>query len=379
MQSVLAPALDCVVGALETDVEATGVTFHRTRHSARVRFADPAFDFVSATPSGVRIEMLTTAAQVELDVVLTTLVPPGLPVADTLFDLVVDGVLRAPAGTSVQTVVRVDPDTGAVAVEPAGVATLRFDIGGDAGAAERRVEIWFAAAAHVRLLDVRISTGASLRPAPPSGPLWVHHGSSISQCSEADRPTATWPAIVARRDGMSLLNLGLGGQCHLDPCMARTIRDLPAATISLCIGINIVNGDTMRERAFVAAFHGFIDTIRDKHPTTPITIITPIFCHAVEHHPGPTVPASVSQVGTVERAPALAAGALSLGRIRELLHHHVDIRRTEGDGALTIVDGLTLFGPGDSADLPDGLHPNTAGYRRMAERMRIPVPAEAAR
>jgi lysophospholipase L1-like esterase len=32
------------------------------------------------------------------------------------------------------------------------------------------------------------------------------------------------------------------------------------------------------------------------------------------------------------------------------------------------VDGLALFGPDDVGDLPDGLHPNAAGYRRMGER-----------
>ena len=32
------------------------------------------------------------------------------------------------------------------------------------------------------------------------------------------------------------------------------------------------------------------------------------------------------------------------------------------------MDGRELFGPDDLADLPDGLHPNAAGYRTMGER-----------
>jgi lysophospholipase L1-like esterase len=32
------------------------------------------------------------------------------------------------------------------------------------------------------------------------------------------------------------------------------------------------------------------------------------------------------------------------------------------------VDGLELFGAADAGDLPDDLHPNPAGYRRMGER-----------
>jgi lysophospholipase L1-like esterase len=35
---------------------------------------------------------------------------------------------------------------------------------------------------------------------------------------------------------------------------------------------------------------------------------------------------------------------------------------------LHLMHGPDLFGPDDVADLPDGLHPNAAGYQRMGER-----------
>ena len=73
----------------------------------------------------------------------------------------------------------------------------------------------------------------------------------------------------------------------LDQFVARTIRDLPADLISVKAGINVVNGDTMRERTFGPALHGFLDTVRDGHPTTPIALVTPIVCPIVEDHPGP--------------------------------------------------------------------------------------------
>lgn len=43
----------------------------------------------------------------------------------------------------------------------------------------------------------------------------------------------------------------------------------------------------MRLRAFVPAVHGFLDTIRDGHPTTPLVLISPIFCAIHEDTPGP--------------------------------------------------------------------------------------------
>ena len=67
--------------------------------------------------------------------------------------------------------------------------------------------------------------------------------------------------------GVDLVNLGFGGSALLDPFTARTMRDTPADLVSVKIGINLVNTDLMRLRAFAPAVDGFLDTIRDGHPT----------------------------------------------------------------------------------------------------------------
>ena len=56
--------------------------------------------------------------------------------------------------------------------------------------------------------------------------------------------------------------------------MARTIRDEPADGISMKVGVNVINFDSLRERAFRPALHGFVDTVRDGHPETPLLVGT---------------------------------------------------------------------------------------------------------
>jgi lysophospholipase L1-like esterase len=66
-----------------------------------------------------------------------------------------------------------------------------------------------------------------------------------------------------------------------------------------------------------------------------------------------------------ERPEEFAAGALTLQRTRELLEEVVAKR---ADKNIHFMDGLTLFGASDEGNLPDKLHPNSAGYRLMADR-----------
>jgi lysophospholipase L1-like esterase len=76
----------------------------------------------------------------------------------------------------------------------------------------------------------------------------------------------------------------------------------------------------------------------------------------------------VGQCNVIERAVELSTGALTLRRIRALESEVVAARQSAGDANLHLLPGPELFGPDDVGDLPDGLHPNAAGYRRMGER-----------
>jgi lysophospholipase L1-like esterase len=227
----------------------------------------------------------------------------------------------------------------------------------------KEIEIWLPAGALVEIRDISADSEI-LPPTPSEKKTWVHYGSSISQCAETERPLDIWSVHASRLLGLDIRNLGLAGECHIDGFVARTIADTPADFISLKLGINVVNGDSMRERSFIPAVHNFLDTIREKKPTTPILIISPIVCPFHEVNPGPSLIGDAGFI-SMERPTPLAAGALNLPKIRAILEKIVAERE---DAHLYFMNGLELFNEGDLGMMPDLLHPNSAGYRLMGER-----------
>lgn len=236
------------------------------------------------------------------------------------------------------------------------------------------IEIWLPHNETTELVALR--TDAPVEPVVAADrAVWLHHGSSISHGSDADGPTSTWPALAAALGGVDLVNLGFAGSALLDPFTARTLRDAPADLISVKTGINLVNTDAMRMRAFTPAVHGFLDTIREGHPVTPLLIVSPILCPIHETTPGPSAPdhralsegrLSFSAAGDPAET---AAGKLTLSTVRGELARIVEQRAAE-DPNLHYLDGRELYGEADSVELPlpDALHPDAATHRRMGER-----------
>ncbi|MFG2310537.1 GDSL-type esterase/lipase family protein [Streptomyces sp. NPDC048566] len=363
---------DLLRGAVELERTDRGLLPHRLPAWARAQYPDGQLAMAEAQPSGVRLVFHTSATVVELDVLATKRIYAGAPPRPAgLYDLVAGGELLGQASAPGGNTLTLDMTAGTATTTPGPPGTVRFPV---LPTGPKDITLWLPHNETAELLALR--TDAPVEPAPDRGrSVWLHHGSSISQGSDAASPSTTWPALAASRAGVDLINLGLGGSALLDPFTARTLRDTPADLISLKLGINVVNTDLMRLRAFTPAVHGFLDTVREGHPTTPLLLVSPILCPIHEDTPGPSLPdtAALSEGRLRFRAggdPAeRASGRLTLGVIREELASIV-ARRAPDDPHLHYLDGRALYGEADAAalPLPDALHPDAATHRLMGER-----------
>jgi lysophospholipase L1-like esterase len=351
-----------IAGAITGDVTPTGVTPRRISSVYRHQLPMEV-EFLASSPSGVRLRFATDSPTVGLEVLAT-----HFAVGDVVYPAAIEaragGELLGATTFKEGNVITVDTVTRRFDFAPGDPVTLSFDVPRGAEV----VELWLPNTSIVEVRAIVIDDGATVTAASAdTRRRWVHHGSSISHCMEAYGGSRTWPATAARLGDVNLTNLGLAGQCHLDQFTARTIRDQPADLISLKCGINIVNGDTLRLRTFAPALHGFLDTVREGHPDTPLLVISPILCPAHEDAPGPTD--STNGKATSAASPVAAEqGALTLNQIRGIITEVIKARRDAGDANLHYLDGRELFNESDLDDLPDGLHPNGDGYIRMGER-----------
>ncbi|MFI7316422.1 GDSL-type esterase/lipase family protein [Streptomyces venezuelae] len=364
-------------GALDVERTEHGLLPHRLPARARAQNTDGQLAMAESQPSGIRLAFRTRATAIELDTLPTKRSYVGAPPRpDGVYDLLVDG--RPAGATTVEAghVLTIDLTAGTAERSTGEPGTARFTGLPDG---MKGIEIWLPHNETTELVALR--TDAPVEPArDPGRKVWLHHGSSISHGSDAASPTTIWPALAASRGGVELINLGLAGSALLDPFTARTMRDTPADLISVKLGINVVNADLMRLRAFAPAVHGFLDTIREGHPETPLLVVSPILCPIHEDTPGPSAP-DFSDFGEGRlRFMAMgdpaerASGKLTLNVIRDELARIVK-QRSADDPNLHHLDGRDLYGPADVEEhpLPDDLHPDAETHRLIGERFAAKV------
>ena len=94
---------------------------------------------------------------------------------------------------------------------------------------------------------------------------------------------------------------------------------------------------------------GFVKIIREKHPDTPIALISPIYS------PG--------------REDTVNGAGFTLNGMRSEVAITVEKLHASGDGNIHYINGLDVFDTNKAHLLPDDLHPNTEGYGIVAAKL----------
>jgi hypothetical protein len=327
-----------------------------------LRLTDRAMDFchpalrtahVAEATNGVRLQFQSELSEFEIEIMLaiserTAFALRAGATAPPIIDLLVDGALR-----DRRTLEHKDQ-----------AQKLRFEAAGTKSGAT--FELWLPHNVGTTVLS--FSSDAPLVAAPDSRPRWIFHGSSITHDALAPGPSDTWPARLSRQENWHLTQLGFRGECHLDPGVAHSIAATPAEGIVLELGINVHNFQSFRQRTLIPAISGFLQTIREAHPSAPLIVISPLYGGERE-----------IETSSVTLEGAEISGDLNLPAIREALRQAVATRVRYGDQSTFYIDGLELLGPDEASLFPDGLHPNHEGTGLLTERLAAKISSLNAR
>lgn len=351
-----------------------GVAYPRADPADMARLPTDTWTMASV-PAGVRLELVGDATAVRLDVETTTddLGYRGAG-AGTAFVVVAGNTLvdQVPAALGRSTVelrldrrIRARPASGPAGTsEPAapgvtgGGRSSRDSVGSDVHhghAATIDSDVPFV----IHLPEgmkpvVHTVTGVDggIEPAPP-GPRWLCYGDSIAEGWVASGPPWSWPARVARRHRLDLVNLGYAGAARGEIPSAEQIAALDADVISLSHGTNCWSRTPHSAAMVRAGMAAFLEIVRQGHPDTPIVVVSPVVRPDAEDTP--------NRLGA------------TLADLRAAIEDAVT-ERAAGDARLHLVPGAQLLRPDQ---LPDGIHPGDEGHATLADAVG-PVLAAAA-
>jgi len=204
---------------------------------------------------------------------------------------------------------------------------------------ERDITLYLSLYKPVKVLGVGVDAEAHLshpKPYALARPV-VFYGTSITQGGCASRSGMSYQAILGRMLNIDFVNQGYSGNGMGEPEMAKAVADIDASAYVLDFAQNNRTADELAK-----VYAPFLETLRAKHPDTPILAITPIY------------------------SSREAAGDKELQKMRDHIRQVISKAIAAGDRHLQLVEGTDLLGPAQGDGLVDGTHPNDLGFQDMA-------------
>ncbi len=171
----------------------------------------------------------------------------------------------------------------------------------------------------------------------------VFYGTSITQGGCASRGGMSYQAILSRMLNIDFVNLGFSGNGRGEKKVALAVAEIDAACFVMDFMANNRTVDSL-----ASVYEPFIRTIREKHPETPIVLVTRIYA---------------------SRENSLLGGGELIEAKKDIIRNVAAKLITEGDENIMLLEGHALLGPGEGDGLVDGSHPNDLGFQWMAERL----------
>lgn len=209
------------------------------------------------------------------------------------------------------------------------------------GEVMRSFTINFPVHAVVERLEIGLKPDAAIGAARPYRDLdpVIFYGSSIVHGTAASRPGYIYPAIISRELNLDFRNIGFSGMAKGEPVLARWMATLP---MSIFVCDYDHNAPTVEH--LEATHYPLYEIIREKNPDVPYIMVTrPDYW---------TLPRQKEHI--LQRRDVIMSSYLKA--------------RSAGDKNVYFIDGLSFnVLPHQYEMSVDGVHPNDAGFVRMAD------------
>jgi hypothetical protein len=186
----------------------------------------------------------------------------------------------------------------------------------------------------VTSVSVGIEKESEIKEPPPL--------TSITQGGCVARPGMAYSNILSRRLDAEFINLGFSGNGRGEPALAHLINQISG------LSFVILDYEANANETIVNSLGPFVDILREKHPDTPILIMSKI------------------------RYTSATAGSPKYKLLMENSDFQralVEKRNSAGDKNIFFLDGSTILGEDYSECTVDGSHPTDLGSMRIADAL----------